>query len=115
VNQQRTILPDARIEKGVIDGSFVTRLILQQTSGIWDQGVDFQIGVKVSGSYASARIIRGMPSAQMNVRINENKKDGTYYYATSTAPMKDEPIVLEIKSATEIAIEQLTVLPMASK
>lgn len=115
VNQQRTILPDARIEKGVVDGTFVTRLILQQTSGIWDQGVNFQVGVKTTGSYESARIIRGFPPAQMSVRINENKRDGIYYYATSTAPIKDEPIVLEIKSATEIAVEQFTVSPMAGK
>ena len=114
VNQQRTVRPDARIEKGKKGALFLLRIILNQTSGIWDQGTDFAISLKTSAPYKTCEVVSGLPPAQFNVRISENKEAGEYTYATTTAPMKDEPIIVEIISEAELNILKLGVQPLAT-
>jgi hypothetical protein len=113
VNQQRTILSQAQVKKEKRGDIFILQVILSQTSGVWDPSTMFGIQVKTSGPYKAANIVRGLPSAQFDVRTAENKEDGFFAYSTRTAPIKDEPIVLEIQSATEIDLTELGVEPLA--
>ena len=113
VNQQRVIMPEAKLEKGREGNNFIMRIVLTQTTGIWDQGTDFKLQVKTTGPFERCQIIQGFPPAQFNVRISENKEQGYYSYATTTAPLKDEPIVLKIISKDQIDISQLGIEPLA--
>jgi hypothetical protein len=113
VNQQRAILPQAQIKKGKQGESFIMQVILSQTSGIWDQGTVFKLQVKTSGPYKTARFVGGMPSGLNNYRTGENKENGIFECSTTTAPLKGEPIILEIQSATDIDLKELGVEPLA--
>lgn len=113
INQQRAISREVKIEKGKNNGKFIIRLIFTQTAGMWDQGADLKLQVKTTGSFEMCRIIRGLPPAQFNVRISEDKQNGFYSYATSTAPIKNEPIVMEILSNDLIDVSQIGIEPLA--
>jgi hypothetical protein len=95
------------------EDSFVLQVILEQTAGVWDSGTMFRLQVKTSGPYKVASIVRGLPSAQSNVLISENKEQGFFGFSTTTAPLKDEPIILEIQSVSDIDLVQLSVEPLA--
>jgi hypothetical protein len=113
VNQQRAILPQAQVRKGKQEDSFILQVILSQTSGIWDQGTIFKLQVKTSGPYKTARFVGGMPSGLNDFRTGENKENGFFECSTTTAPLKGEPIILEIQSATDIDLKELGVEPLA--
>jgi len=112
VNQQRKILPKIKLEKGKKGNNYLLRIVLTQTSGIWNQGTDFRLQIQTTGPFESSRIVKGLPPVQFNVRTSENKEQGYYAYATSTAPINDEPIILEIVSKTEIDVSQVGINPL---
>lgn len=114
VNQQRKILPEVKIEKKQDGDKFIMRLEFTQTEGIWDQGTDFKLQVKTTGPFEVCSIIKGLPPSQSNIRISENKQDGFYSYATSTAPIKNEPVVMEMISKNPIDVSQIGIEPLAS-
>ncbi|NQV16826.1 hypothetical protein HQ531_15285 [bacterium] len=86
---------------------------MNQTSGFWDQGLQFQIQAKFSGSYKKASIVQGLPPAMFNVIMSENKETGEYFLSTNTAPFPDRPIILEVISDNELNLESLGVQPLA--
>jgi len=117
VNHQRKISRQARVEKIKRGDDFITRLILEQTQGIWDQGVKFELGVQMSGSYKKAKIIQGLPGMMTMVVMTgdspENKEKGAYYFSTTSAPLPDQPIILEITSDKDINVVNCSVNPSA--
>ncbi len=113
VNQQRAISSQAQTRKEKRGDNFVLQVILEQTSGMWDPGTTFRLQVKTSGPYKTASIVRGLPSAQSNVLISENKEQGFFSFSTITPPLKDEPIILEVQSVSEIDLVELNVEPLA--
>ncbi|MDE3059810.1 MAG: hypothetical protein KGJ06_02235 [Pseudomonadota bacterium] len=115
INQHRKINPQAKIEKLQRDGNFVIRLILNQTSGIWDQGVLFQFEVKLTGPYKSAHIVQGLPPALTDVKIGENRETGYYSFSTITAPYADRPIIFEATAAQDINVERFAVAPIVGQ
>ena len=113
VNQQRAISPQAQVNKEKRGDTFILQVILNQTSGVWDPGTVFKLQVKTSGPYKAANIVRGLPSSQSEVHTVEDKENGFFAYSTKTAPLKDEAVILEIQSETEIDLEELSVEPLA--
>ena len=112
INDKRMFSREAKVEKGKKGSSFFLRVILTQKAGIWDQGTKLEIQIKTTGPYISAKIVRGLPSALFDVNIGENKEGGEFYFSTTTAPLKDEPVVIEILSGSEINIADLRVTPV---
>ncbi len=113
VNQQRAISPQAQIKKEKRGDSFVLQLILEQTAGVWEPSTMFKLQVKMSGPYETANIVKGLPSVKFEVRTAENKENGVFAYSTRTAPLKDEPIILEIQSVNEINLVEWAAEPLA--
>jgi hypothetical protein len=113
VNQQRAISPQAQVKKEKRENKFILQVILNQTSGVWDPSTMFKLRVKTSGPYQTAGIVKGLPSAQFEVRIAEDKENGVFAYSTRTAPLNDEPIILEIQSVSDIDLVELSVEPLA--
>ncbi len=112
INQQRKILNKARVEKDKRSNDFITRLILTQTTGMWDTGIKFGLQVNMSGSYKDARIIQGLPGALCDVLESINKEAGLYMFSTSSAPLPNQPIILEIISEKDIDITNLGITPI---
>jgi hypothetical protein len=115
INQQRKFIRQAQVEKLQKDGAYLIRVIINQTSGIWDQGTQFQFSVQLTGSYKEARIVQGLPPAQMMVTISENKEKGYYSYSTITAPYPDRPIVFEAVTNKEVDLKAIAVAPLADE
>ncbi len=113
VNQQRAISPQAKVKKEKRGDSFILQLILNQTSGVWDSSTFFKLQVKTSGPYDTAKIVKGLPSVKFEVNTNIDKENGLFVYSTRTAPLKDEPIILEIQSITEIDLVEWRAEPLA--
>ena len=113
VNQQRAILPAAQVRKGKQGDNYILQIVLSQTTGIWDQGTIFKLQVKTSGPYKTVGFVGGMPSGLNNYRTSENKEDGFFECSTTTAPLKDQPIILEIQSAIDIDLMGLGIEPLA--
>ena len=113
VNQQRAISPQAQFKKEKRGDKFILQVILNQTSGVWDPSTMFKLQIKTSGPYETARIVKGMPSVQFDVRTTEDKENGVFAYSTRTAPLNDEPLILEIQSVSDIDLVELSVEPLA--
>ena len=113
VNQQRAISPQAQTKKEKREDSFILKLILSQTSGIWDPSTFFKLQVKTSGPYDTAEIVKGLPDLKFEVQTIIDKENGLFVYSTRTAPLKDEPIILEIQSTTEIDLVEWRAEPLA--
>ena len=113
VNQQRAISPQAKVKKEKRGDSFILQLILNQTSGVWDSSTFFKLKAKTSGPYDTAEIIKGLPRLQFEIRTIIDKENGLFVYSTRTAPLKDEPIILEIQSTTEIDLVEWQAEPLA--
>jgi len=113
VNQQRAISPQAQTKKEKREDKFILQVILNQTTGVWDPSTMFKLQVKMSGPYETANIVKGLPSSRFEVRTAEDKENGFFAYSTRTAPLKDEPVILEIQSTTEIDLVELSAEPLA--
>jgi hypothetical protein len=51
--------------------------------------------------------------AMFNVMVRKNEEQGVYQYSTTTAPLADQSIVLEITSENPIEVQELSVAPSA--
>ncbi len=110
INQARVISRKAIILKDKKDDTYITQIILKQTSGIWDQGRVFKFGVKLSGPYTDWQFVKGIPGAKTNVVMNTDKQNGIIYFQTDTAPYVGEIIVV-IRSITDLIIQDMIVSP----
>lgn len=110
INQKRTISRNARVEKGMRSDLYITRLILQQTDGIWDAGSRFIVRVQFTGPFVTCKIIQGMPSALMGVIEKNAPKDGFYEFSTMTPPQPGV-IVVEAESAAQIDVKEFGISP----
>ena len=115
VNQERAISPQAQTKKEKRADKFILQLILSQTSGVWDSGTFFRLRVKTSGPYETANVVAGLPGVQFEVKTAEDKANGVFTYSTRTAPLKGEPIILEIQSISEIDLVGWQAEPLAEK
>jgi len=115
INQQRGIKSKIEIVKTQRGKSYVLQVVMNQTSGFWDQGSPFQLQAKFTGPYKKASIVQGLPPAMFNVLTSENKETGEYFFSTTTAPFPDLPIILEVISVDEINLEKLGVSPLANE
>ena len=113
VNQQRAISPQAQIRKEKREDKFILQVILNQTSGVWDPSTMFKLQIKMSGPYETANIVKGLPWPRFDVRTAEDKENGVFAYSTRTAPLNDEPLILEIQSVSDIDLVELSVEPLA--
>ncbi|MBN2137510.1 MAG: hypothetical protein JW720_06870 [Sedimentisphaerales bacterium] len=119
VNQQRAISPEPKFKRTTMGDKHILRIELDQTPGIWDSSSTFQLSVKVSGPYETAKITQGFGITKpgitmMNLRdlfITESKEEGLYSFSTTTPPREGMPIVLEIQSVTELDLLSLDVEP----
>lgn len=115
VNQQRAIARKVQSRKEKRGEDFSLQIILNQTQGVWNQGEIFEVQVKTSGPYKTAHFVRGMSSGLMNVRTIEDKENGFFSFSTTTAPLNNEVIILEILSVIEIDLVEINVTPLANK
>ena len=113
VNQQRAISSQAQTKKEKRGDKFILQVILNQTAGVWDPGTMFKLQVKLSGPYETANIVKGLPSPRFDVRTAEDKENGIFAYSTRTAPLKDEPLILEIQSVSDIDLVEIIAEPLA--
>ena len=113
VNQQRAISPKAQFKKEKRGDKFILQVILNQTSGVWDSSTIFKLQIKMSGPYETANIVKGLPWPRFEVRTNEDKENGVFAYSTRTAPLNDEPLILEIQSVSDIDLVEIIVEPLA--
>jgi len=112
INQTRKIKKECDIQKNIDqNGVYITKIILTQTDGIWDQGETFKMQLKFSGSFKEYKFIQGFLGGLQNVKEGINEEKTTLYFETTTAPLK-EPIILEIKSEADINIERISVSPL---
>jgi len=113
-NNIRVIEGTFRVENERKEDIFITRIILTQTKGIWNQGTLFKFGAKLSAPYIDYEFVKGMPSARMNWMTGDNPANGIIYIETTTAPL-DEDIVVEIKSRTSARVEAIQAEPIVKK
>lgn len=116
INNKRVIENDLLREKGTQDGNYLLRLTFNQTDGIWDAGTKFWMQLQLTGPYTNYAFVSGYPPTLplANVRttsgVQEAADKGWIELETSTPPL-NEPIVLEVKSLTDIDIEKILLEP----
>lgn len=116
INNKRVIKNNPLREKGTQDGGYYLRLTFNQTDGIWDSGTKFWMQLQLTGPYTSYAFVSGYPPTLplSNVRttsgIKEAANKGWIELETSTPPL-NEPIVLEIKSTSDIDVEKILLQP----
>ena len=113
INKIRSI-KDAFLKKESMGDRYITRITLNQTEGLWSVGTKFRINVQLSGAYEDYKFIKGLPAVQMMVITRDKKEKGVIDYSTETAPL-NVPIVLEIKSKTDINVDKLHVEPYSKR
>lgn len=111
VNHQRKILNEAKIEKSKRNTDSITRLILEQTNGMWDAGTKFELQVYMSGPYKEARIIQGLPGVQIDRMTSANAEKTFYGYSMISAPLPDQSIIFEAISDKDIDITSFSATP----
>jgi len=107
---QKRVVSSVSHEKVRKKDSYLTKIQLEQTKGIWESGTKFKILVKFNGPYEDYWFAKGFPAATTQVRIKENKENGLFYYETETVPYEGI-IILEVESKTDISIEEFDVEP----
>lgn len=111
INQKRIILPEFTKSFELKNGVYVLKIILKQSSGLWNAGEKFRIQLGLSGPYLDMKFIQGFPSARSNVSESTNKSTGYYSFETDTSPVNDSHIILEVYSLSKIDILQIKVDP----
>lgn len=111
VNQQRKIIASPKIEKKSNKSTQTLRVILSQTSGIWDSGTNFQMHIKLSGPYETAKLTSGFPGGLQDAQEGENKSAGEYFFSTATAPIANQLIIFEIDTPNGVEVTQFSVAP----
>ncbi|MCX5694744.1 MAG: hypothetical protein NT014_06475 [Candidatus Omnitrophica bacterium] len=116
VNKQRAISHKYQYKKERRGEDFVLQIILNQTQGIWNSGEQFILQVKISGPYKAANFVGGMPMGFQDVRMSGegDKMNGIFYFSTTTAPLNNESIVLEIVSASDVNVVEVGMSPLAN-
>jgi hypothetical protein len=112
INNERRIKKEVTIHKEIqSDGAHLTKIILSQTDGVWDQGGIFRLQVQLSNPYTEYKFIQGFPPMTSNVRESSNAAKTFFSFETTTAPLKG-PIILQITSQADVDIKSITVSPL---
>jgi len=115
INRSRKIKKKITFQKEISkNGDYVTRIILTQTDGIWDQGEKFIIQVNLSAPFKKYKFIQGFPSAMSSIYETENEDKTFFSFETTTAPLK-EPIILRIISDKDVNIKKISVSPIENE
>jgi len=112
INEARKINRNFKIQEKNENGYYLTKAILTQTKGIWDPGEKFIIEVSLSEPFIEYDI-DGFPGIMLAVRKVINKERTFLHFETTTAPLKDKPIILEFKSEKPNKIIKIAAQPLA--
>ena len=96
INNQTRIMDSVKIEHDQRKDTFITRIILKQTKGIWNSGETFVLSAKLSSPYFDYDFIKGITSSRtQDVRDTAEKE--IIYFECYTPPLAGE-IIAEIRS-----------------
>ena len=121
INKKRVIRRAVQSKRGLVDGLYVLTLTFQQSDGIWNSGTKFWMQLQLTGPYTSYEFKSGISKVLHDVDAttgpggnSEAARKGWIELKTSTAPL-NEPIVLEIRSKSEIGVGKILLEPTEEK